>query len=158
MGSETVTEIVTEIEKKMVQSAPLAFELQAAGDAMVKLIKKAPIELQPAALGAALATVTGFQAAADAAVEELPDYPPSLSTEEISAEGQILRVTYGLLPPGSPASAFFSGLQLLSNVDDMVSPVSTDAPVLPHQLSISLINNQAEMLREYIRRQALSGG
>jgi len=150
MGQESVTEI----EKKMVLTAPLAYELQAAGDAMVQLIKKAPPELQPAALAAALATVTGFQATADAAVEQLPDYPASLSVESISAEGKTLDAFYTALPAGSPAKDFFAGLSLLSAVDEMVSPLSSDAPTCPHQLSTKLINNQAEMLIEYIIRQS----
>jgi hypothetical protein len=145
---------VTQIEVKMVQNAPLAFELQAMGDAMVKLIKKLPVEAQPAALGAALLTVTGFQTAADAAVSQLPDFPPSLSPENISAEANALSLLYSLLPPGAPASVFDSGLQLLSQVDEMVSPTSTDGPTLPHQLSTSLINDQAELLRQYITLKA----
>ena len=152
MGQERFTEI----EVNMVRTAPLAYELQAAGDAMVKLIKKAPPELQPAALGAALATVAGFQVAADAAVDELPDFPPSLSVESISAQESILYETFSHLPANAPAQAFLSGLRLLSTVDEMVSPVSSFIPTLPHQLSTSLINNQAEMLIEYITREALS--
>lgn len=152
MGAETRTEI----EKNMVRTAPLAFELQAAGDAMVNLIKKAPPELQPAALTAALAVVTGFQAAADAAVSQLPDFPASLSVGAIQAEVNALKSLYGGLPASSSAQVFSSGLQLLSEVDDMVSPLSPDGPTLPHQLSTSLIDNQAEMLREYITRQWLS--
>ncbi len=146
----------TEIEVKMVLTAPLAFELQAAGDAMVKLIKKAPPELQPAALAAALSVVAELQLAADATVEELPDFPPSLSARTIKAEGKELKEFYKGLPSGSPAEVFFPGLRLLSNVDNMVSPVSSDAPTLPHQLSTSLINNQAEMLIEYITQKSLT--
>lgn len=88
MGQESVTEI----EVKMVLTAPLAYELQAAGDAMVQLIKKAPPELQPAALAAALVTVSGFQAAADAAVGQLPDtLPHQLSTKLINNQAEMLR-------------------------------------------------------------------
>ena len=152
MGQERFTEI----EKRMVLTAPLAYELQAAGQAMVQLIKKAPPELQPAALGAAIATVIGFQTAADAAVEELPDFPASLSVESISVEESSLNETFTHLPANAPAQVFLSGLRLLSNVDEMVSPVSSFIPTLPHQLSIEFINNQAEMLIEYITREALS--
>ena len=152
MGQERFTKI----EVKMVRTAPLAYELQAAGDAMVKLIKKAPPELQPVALGAALATVAGFQTAADAAVEELPDFPASLSVESISAQESILNETFTHLPANAPAQVFLSALSLLSNVDEMVSPVSNFIPTLPHQLSTSFINNQAELLIKYITREALS--
>jgi hypothetical protein len=143
----------TEIEVNMVKNAPLAYELQAVGDAMVKLIKDTPPELQPAALTAALAVVTGFQGIADAEVEALPDFPPSLSAENIKEEGNSLDRLYRQLPAGSSAQVFFAGLQLLSNVDEMVSPISNDAPTVPHQLSTSLINDQANKLREYIIRE-----
>jgi hypothetical protein len=143
----------TEIEVNMVKNAPLAYELQAVGDAMVKLIKDTPPELQPAALTAALAVVTGFQGIADAEVEALPDFPPSLSPENIKEEGNSLDRLYRQLPAGSSAQVFFAGLQLLSNVDEMVSPISNDAPTVPHQLSTSLINDQANKLREYIIRE-----
>ena len=150
MGQESYTEI----EVEMVRTAPLAYELQAAGDAMVKLIKDTPLELQPAALVAALAVVTEFQGIADAAVEALPDFPPSLSVTSIKAEGNSLDGFYRQLPAGSSAQVFFAGLQLLSNVDEMVSPLSSDPPTVPHQLSTSLINHQADMLRAYIIRES----
>lgn len=146
----------TEIEVNMVKSAPLAYELQAAGDAMVKLIKDLPPELQLAALAAALGVVTEFQRIADAAVEALPDFPPSLSPETIKTEGSSLDNVYRHLPAGSSAQAFFAGLQLLSNVDEMVSPISSDAPTVPHQLSTYLINHQAEKLRRYITTEFFS--
>lgn len=149
-------EPLAEVEKKMVLKAPLAFELQAAGDAMVKLIKKAPPELQPVALAAALTTVAEFQAVADAAVEQLPDYPESLSVERIRVEANAMKAFYSSLPPGSSAQVFFAGLGLLSDVEEMVSPLSSDAPTLPHQLSTRLINNQAEMLIKYITREYLT--
>lgn len=149
MGQESYTEI----EVNMVKNAPLAYELQAAGDAMVKLIKDTPPELQPAALTAALTVVTGFQGMADAAVEALPDFPPSLSADAIKTEGNSLDKLYRQLPAGSAAQVFFAGLQMLSNVDEMVSPLSSDAPTVPHQLSTTLINHQAEMLRAYIIRE-----
>ncbi|HBB88609.1 MAG TPA: hypothetical protein DC047_13440 [Blastocatellia bacterium] len=145
----------TEIEIKMVLTAPLAFELQASGDAMVKMIKKAPAELQPAALAAALAVVGELQTAAIASVEQLPDYPSSLSARRIRAEGKVLKEFYNELPSGSPAALFFPGLRLLFNVEEMVSPLGSDAPTVPHQLSASLIDEQAELLIEYITRKSL---
>jgi hypothetical protein len=146
----------TELEDQMARNAPLAFELQAVGDAMVELIKKAPPELQPAALAAALAVVAEFQAAADAFAQGLPGYPPSLSPESIEAKEKALEIYYKNLPPDSPAAAFLPGMRLLLNVDDMVSPVTSDAPTIPHQLMPFLINSQAEQLMKYITRKALS--
>ena len=146
----------TEIEVRMVQTAPLAFELEAAGDAMVKAIKKLPPEGQPAGLAAALALVAEMATTADAAVGLLPDYPLSLSPLRISTEGEELEEFYKDLPPDSPAQIFLPGLGLLSNVDEMVSPVSSDSPVLPHQLTTTLINNQSEMLIEYITNKFLT--
>lgn len=152
MGKERYTKI----EVHMVKSAPLAYELQAVGDAMVKVIKDLPPELQLPALAAALGVVTEFQGIADAAVEALPDFPPSLSPETIKREGSSLDNVYRHLPAGSAAQVFFAGLQLLSNVDEMVSPISSDAPTVPHQLSTYLINGQAEKLRRYITREFFS--
>ena len=87
MGQESVTEI----EVNMVLTAPLAYELQAVGDAMVQLIKKAPPELQLAALAAALATVAQFQGTADAAAEQLPDtLPHQLTTRLINNQAEML--------------------------------------------------------------------
>lgn len=146
----------TELEIRMVLTAPLAFELQAAGDAMVKLIKKAPPELQPAALAAALVVVAELTTVADATVEGLPDFPPSLSPQRIAIEATGLEEFFKELPSGSPAKDFFPGLRLLFNVEGMVSPFSNDAATLPHQLTTSLIDNQSAMLIEYITRKSLS--
>ena len=113
----------TLIEENMVLKAPLPFELEAVGKVMVDLIQKAPAELRPAALAAAIAVIQGIQLTADASVEALPDYPISLSTEAIKAQAQYLNDLYKNLPPDAPAYALLPAMSLLQTVDGMVDPL-----------------------------------
>jgi hypothetical protein len=147
----------TELENEMTLEAPLAFELQAVGQAMAKAIKDLPPEGQPPALLAAIAIINGLRATADATVEGLPDFPPSLSTEVIQAKAQAFELLYRNLPPGTPPEIFLPALGLIYNVDEMVDPLGDDPPTIPHQTTESLINNQIDMLIEYLTQQVLSG-
>ncbi|HEX8175061.1 MAG TPA: hypothetical protein VF543_08080 [Pyrinomonadaceae bacterium] len=144
----------TEIENKIVLTSRLPYELEAVGKAMVDLIKKAPAELQPAAFALAIAVITGIKEAADAAVAALPDYPKSLSVQAVEAQASALENLYKQLPPDSNASVFMPALNLMSKVDETVDPLSSDAPVFPHQLTQSLIDRQAELLIKYVAENA----
>lgn len=147
----------TELEQEMTLEAPLAFELQATGQAMAKVIKDLPPEGQPPALAAAIAVINGFRVTADAFVEGLPDFPPSLSTQTIQTKARLFELLFKNLPPGTPPEIFIPALNLIYNVDEMVDPLSDDPPTIPHQSSESLVNSQIDMLIEYLTQQVLSG-
>lgn len=137
-------------EEQMVLTSPLGFELEAVGQEMVKLIKQVPPEARPAALAAAIAVIDGFRLTADAAVEALPDFPPSLSTSAIESQAQMLETVYKNLPPQAKPEALLPGIELLSSVEAMVAPLGGDAPTYPHYLTRQFINHQLDLLTTYV--------
>lgn len=145
----------TELEDKMVLTAPMPYELEAFGKMLVKAIQKTPPEVRPAALAAALAMINGFRVAADAAIEELPDYPLSLSTNAIESQAKVLEAIYKNLPPHVSAKVFQHGLDLIQNVDEMVDPLGNDPPTYPHQLTERFVNHQLNLLTVYVTENAL---
>lgn len=141
-------------EEQMVLTAPMGFELEAVGQEMVKLIKEVPLEAQPAALAAAIVLIDGFRLAADAAVEALPDFPPSLSTSAIESQAQILEMVFKHLPPQARPEDLVPGIELLSSVDAMVAPLGGDLPTYPHYLTQQFINHQLDLLTAYVTEKS----
>lgn len=141
-------------EEQMVLTAPMGFELEAVGQEMVKLIKQVPPEAQPAALAAAILVIDGFRLAADAAVEALPGFPPSLSTSAIETQAQMLETIYKNLPPQARPEALVPGVELISSVDAMVAPLGGDPPTYPHYLTQQFINHQLDLLTKYVTEKS----
>src|ERR687884_261890 len=117
-GAQSAQGEWTEVEDQMVLTSSLPYELEAVGKILIDLIKKAPAELQPAALALAIAVIIGIKEAADAAVAELPDYPKSLSVQAVEQQAQALENIYNQLKPGSSAAVFLPGINLIHNVDE----------------------------------------
>lgn len=141
----------TKREIQMAVGGPLPYELEALGQMMVKAIKKLPPEAQPAGLAAAELIITGMQEAADAFVNGLP--APTPSAAEVKTRSAALETLYRQATKDSPLSIFIPGLRLLVEVDESVDPLGDAPPTILVKLAPPLIDNQAEMLREYIVKQ-----
>jgi hypothetical protein len=138
-------------EARMAVGGPLPYELEALGQMMVKAIKKLPPEGQPAGLLAAEAVIMGMRASADAFVKGLP--APTPSAAEVKARSAALETLYQQATKDSALAIFIPGLKLLLQVDETVDPLSGDPPTISLPLAPPLIDNQAEMLMEYIVKQ-----
>ena len=81
----------TKFEKCQVLKAPIALELEIAGQLMVDIIKKAPPQLRPAALEAAQRQIDGFEGMAKALVEQFPNVPHSFTNQLIERQAGLVR-------------------------------------------------------------------
>jgi hypothetical protein len=145
----------TRLEVKMALHTPMPYELKAFGQMIVKEIKKLPPEAQPPAIIAAEASILALKEGADAFVRALPGWPPSLSTGAIKTKAAQLINFYKHAPTDSSLSIFKPGLTVLHQVEEMVDPLSDDPPTIPHQLAEPFVNRQAELLINFILKNAL---
>jgi hypothetical protein len=145
----------TRLEVRMALTTPMPYELEAFGQMIVKEIQKLPPEAQPVALIAAEASIVALREAADAFVQALPGFPPSLSAGEIKKNAAQLIHRYQHAPENSSLRIFKPGLNLLREVEEMVAPLGDDPPTIPHQLAAPFINHQAKFLLNYVIKNAL---
>lgn len=139
----------------MALTTPMPYEMVALGQMIVKAIKELPPEAQPPAVVLAVEAVKALEAAADAFVNALPGWPPSLSHKEIKKNAATLEAFYVKAPPTSPLSIFEPGVNMIREVEGMVDPLGDDPPTIPHKLLAPFIDRQAGMLIDYIEKNVL---
>jgi hypothetical protein len=145
----------TNYERKLVVTAPMAFELAAAAKAIVDLLKKIPIQFREAAVQAVVAVILGIQEMIDMFIQRLPGESDPGRSQRIAVHARGLREQIKNLPLDQSAPVIKQAVKFVDLVESMTGSPESFAIDVPHFFTEQTVRHQVSLVIQYIEENAM---